>query len=209
AARYCGDGVAAGAAVARLAHVEEGAEGPDGARAARACGQPAPVVAPGPPEESLDLGDEARAPGGAVADRMEIPARTEVGLDVAPPRDLLELAHPDAHLVVALVVECRRARARREALEPEARRVDLLEVFPRQPADERAPGSRHLDEPVARELREADANWRLRDAHAVGEIALHEWRPLGELARDDQLAEEIGDPLLHRAPRQPPEVDGV
>src|SRR5262249_49331587 len=172
-----------------------GAAVADGALEARGGREDEPVVALGPPEEALDLVDEPRAPGGAVADRMEVPARTEVGLDVAPPRDLLEFAHQGAHLGVALVHECRRARARCEAFEAEARGVDLLEVLTRQSADERAPGPGHLDESVAGELREADAHRRLRDPDAVGEVSLDERRPLGELAGDDHLAEEVGDPL--------------
>ena len=87
---------------------------------------------------------------------------------------------------------------RREALEPEPRRIDLLEVLPRQPAHERAPGGGDRDEALALELAEPGANGRRRDAELLGELALHERRALGQLSVDDQLAERARDAVLDR-----------
>src|SRR4029078_4700850 len=55
------------------------------------------VVALGPPEEPLDLGDEARATRGLVAGRMERPARAEVGVDIGLAAEALQLTEDAPH----------------------------------------------------------------------------------------------------------------
>ena len=103
-----------------------------------------------------------------------------------------------AHPLDLRVADRGDADPRREPLEPEPRGVDLLEVLARQPADERAARLADLDEPLALERREADADRRLRDAEPLGEVPLHERRPGRQLPADDQVAERSGDPLLDR-----------
>ena len=90
------------------------------------------------------------------------------------------------------------AEVRREALEAEPRRVDLLEVLARQPAHDRAAGRGDGDEALALELAQAGADGRRRDAELLREIALDERRARGKLPVDDELAERLRDALLDR-----------
>ena len=93
-----------------------------------------------------------------------------------------------------------RAESCRETLQAEPRRVDLLEVLARQPADEGAPGRADRDEAFALEPAQARPHRCLRDAEPRGELPLHELRALGQLAGDDQRAERLRDALLDRLP---------
>jgi hypothetical protein len=88
----------------------------------------------------------------------------------------------------------------REALEPEPRGVDLLEVLARQPADVGAPGRADDDEAFPLEPAEARPHRGLRDAEPRRELPLHELRPLRQLPAHDQRTERLRDPLLDRLP---------
>ncbi len=112
---------------------------------------------------------------------MELPAAVEVGVDVLRSRPRrVELARGSARIRSSSAgADGGGAEARGEPLEPEPRGVELLEVLAREPADERPPVVADLDEARALERDERVAHRRLRDAEPLGEVALHERRPLG------------------------------
>ena len=180
------DHLLGGGAVAPLARREELAVIADRAAEPARAREHEVVVALGPPVEALDLGHEARAAGGAVTDRVEVPARLEVRVDLAQHREPGELTHQRAHARNAVIVKPLDADARGQPLEAEAGGIDLLEILAGEPADERASRVADLDETLALELGEPDADRRLRDAESLGEVALHERRPLRELSAEDE-----------------------
>ena len=139
------------------------------ARRARRAARPRPRAASGPRPGSRSRGSPS-APAGS---------RRRPALLGEP----VEVAHQHAHPRHVPSVDRDRADARREPLEAEPRRVDLLEVLAREPADERPARVADLDEPLALELREPDPDRRLRDAEPLGEVALHERRALRAAAR--------------------------
>src|SRR5438105_15494455 len=124
---------------------------------------------------------------------MELPADAQVAVDVLHLREPLELGEQCPHPRQLGGTDRGGADTGRESLEPEPRGVDLLEVLPRQPADDRSPGVADLDEPGALELRQAEADRRLRDTEALCELALDERRSFGEPPADDQLAQGVGN----------------
>ena len=158
------------------------------------------VVALGAPVEPLDLADEAPPAARPVARAVELPAEREVGVDVLGGGGPLELAECLAHRGELRRADGRRAEPGRKALQAEPRRVDLLEVLARQPADEGATGRADRDEALALEPAEARPHRSLRDAEPGGELPLHELRALGQLPGDDQRAERLCDSLLDRLP---------
>ena len=156
------------------------------------------VVAVGAPEEAPDLVDEPLPPARPVTDRVERPALVEVLVHVLllgePPQVAQRLLHRgDLRLAARAGAE-----VRREPLEAEPRRVDLLEVLAGQPAHDRAARRRDGDEALALELAQAGADRRRRDAELLREVALDERRARRQLAVDDQLAERLGHALLDR-----------
>ena len=159
-----------------------------------------PVVPLGAPVEPLDLLDEAAPAARPVAGAVELPAEREVGVDVLVGRGSLELAQRLPHARELARPDGFRAEPSRQTLQPEPRRVDLLEVLARQPADEGAPGRADGDEAFALEPAEARPHRGLRDAEPRRELPLHELRALGQLAGDDQRAQRLRDPLLDRLP---------
>ena len=127
---------------------------------------------------------------------MELPPLAQILLDVLLAGEAPQVAQRLLHARDLGLSRRARPKPRREALEAEPRRIDLLEVLAGQPAHEGAPGRGDHDEALALELAQPGADRRRRDSELLGELALHERRPLGQLPVDDQLAERAGDELL-------------
>ena len=142
----------------------------DGAR--RTAGRARSQMAWRVPTRSARGSRRRRAP--LCASRLELGGITSHALELVRAR------------IARLASDRGRADARREALEPEPRGVDLLEVLARQPADERPAGlARPRRAPRARAPK-PDPDGCLRDAEPLREVALDERRPLRQLAADDQ-----------------------
>ena len=84
---------------------------------------------------------------------MELPARAQVPVDVLLLGEPVEPAEQSRIRSTLVVADRLGADPGRQPLEPEPRRVDLLEVLARQAADERSPRLAHLDEPLAARAR--------------------------------------------------------
>lgn len=144
-------------AVVRFARREESLVAPHGLAKALGGGQDEPVVAIGPPEQSLDLVDEPLSAARPIARRVKLPSLPEVLLHLLLGGESPQVTQRLLHAGDVLPPGRAGSEPRREALEPEPRRVDLLEVLARQPADERAAGRSDNDESLALELAEPGA----------------------------------------------------
>src|SRR4051812_4927562 len=141
-----------GARVARLARLVEPLVVRDRLLEALAAREDDAVVALSAPEETLDLGEQARPARGLVTRRVEFPSHPQVAVDVLLAGEPLELGEQRAHARKLGRPDRRDADARGEAFEPEPRRIDLLEVLAGQPAHHRPARLADLDEPDALEL---------------------------------------------------------
>src|SRR4029079_5630710 len=115
--------------VAGLARLVEAAVVPDRAAKPLLGREHDAVVALGPPEEPLDLGDQARAAGGLVAGRMERPARAEVAVAGRLAAEALELTEAAPHPLDLGGAGGGGAEAGRKPLEAEPRGGGFLEVL--------------------------------------------------------------------------------
>ena len=156
------------------------------------------VVAVGPPEEPAHLVDEPLPPARPVTDRVERPALMEVVVHVLLLREPPQVAQRLLHRSDLTLAAGAGTEVRRESLEAEPRRVDLLEVLARQPAHDRPARRGDGDEPLALELAQTGPHGRRRDAELLREIALDERRAGRKLAVDDEIAERLRHALLDR-----------
>ena len=89
-----------------------------------------------------------------------------------------------------------RAEPRRQPFEPEARRVELLEILARQAPDERAAGVADLDETRALELDSPSRTGVCETPSRSASSRCTSGVPSGSCPADDQLAQRLRDALL-------------